>query len=383
MVLSDSTTATPRRESLQRRDFLKVCTAAAAAIGLPWGFGARFALAAERGLKPSVIWLHFQECTGCSESLLRTSQPTLAKLILDLISLDYHETLLAAAGHQAEKAMHDAMEANRGKYVCIVEGAIPTKDGGIYCKIGDRTALDILKDVASKAGAIVAIGSCASFGGIPSSPPNPTGAKGVKHIITDRPVVSLPGCPANPYILLGTVLQYVNFGTLPKLDNEGRPEFAYGRTIHEHCPRRAHFDAGRFAEQFGDEGHRQGWCLYKLGCKGPVTRASCSTLHFGDVVGAWPIGIGHPCAGCTESKIAFRMPLHDTAPIADAVPPSTYPGIHKAEDAVDPWAAAVVGAVAGAAATGTYVFGRHLSKQHDAEAAASETEPVKEPEKED
>ena len=108
------------------------------------------------------------------------------------------------------------------------------------------------------------------------------------------------------------MLQYATLGTLPKLDELGRPKFAYGRTIHEHCPRRAHFDAGRFAEKFGDEGHRQGYCLYKLGCKGPMTHANCSTLHFGEVVDCWPIGIGHPCVGCTEQAVAFRMPMHET-----------------------------------------------------------------------
>ena len=355
----------PGEAGVFRRDFLKVCTMAAAAIGLPWGVGQRFAFAAEQGLKPSVIWLHFQECTGCTESLLRASHPTLAKLIFDLISLDYHETLFAASGHQAHAALGAAMEKNRGKYVCIVEGAIPTKEGGIHCKIGGQTALEILKDVAGNAGAVIAIGSCASFGGLPASPPNPTGATGAPQILAGRPVVSLPGCPANPYILLGTVLQFVSFGTLPALDDQGRPKFAYGRTIHEHCPRRAHFDAGRFVHQFGDDGHREGWCLYKLGCKGPVTHASCSTLHFGDVVGAWPIGIGHPCSGCTEPEVAFRVPMHETVPIERPSPPDTYPPIHKPKPAISPTATAVAGALAGAALVSAYVLARKLSREHE------------------
>ena len=192
---------------------------------------------------------------------------------------------MAAAGHQAEEALHAAMKANAGKYICVIEGAIPLKDDGIYCKIGGRTALAIAKEVAEKAGAIIAIGSCASWGGIPSADPNPTGATGAPTVLKGKTVVTLPGCPANPYIFLGTALQYATLGTLPALDDKARPLFAYGRTIHEHCPRRAHFDAGRFVQQFGDEGHRQGWCLYKTGCKGPATHASCSILHFGEVVG--------------------------------------------------------------------------------------------------
>ena len=229
-----------------------------------------------------MVWLHFQACTGCTESLLRTSHPAIAELILDLISLDYNETLFAAAGHQAEDALKKAMAENAGKYVCIVEGAIPTKDNGIYCKIAGRTAVDLVTEVADKAGAIIAIGSCASWGGIPSADPNPTGATGAPMVLKGKTVVTIPGCPANPYNLLGTVLQFVTLGTLPALDEKGRPKWAYGRPIHEDCPRRAHFDAGRFAQKFGDEGHRQGYCLYKLGCKGPATHANCSLLRFGE-----------------------------------------------------------------------------------------------------
>ncbi|HEY6051856.1 MAG TPA: hydrogenase small subunit, partial [Thermoanaerobaculia bacterium] len=320
-----------------RRDFIRVCTMALAAVGMPWELAGQVARkAAAKKLKPSVIWLHFQECTGCTESLLRTSHPAVSELILDLVSLDYCETLFAAAGHQAEAALQTAMKENAGKYVLVIEGAIPTKDNGIYCQIGGRTALDIVHEVADKAGAIVAIGSCASWGGIPSADPNPTGATGAPAVLKGKTVVTIPGCPANPYNLLGTVLQFATFGTLPELDDKGRPKFAYGRTIHEHCPRRAHFDAGRFVQQYGDEGHRQGWCLYKMGCKGPATYANCSTLSFGEVVDAWPIGIGHPCYGCTEQKLAFRVALHDTVDIERPTPPDTYPPIRAQQGSVGP-----------------------------------------------
>jgi hydrogenase small subunit len=333
---------------MSRRDFIRICTLAAAAVGLPASSVLRMAEAAAKGRKPSVIWLSFQECTGCTESLLRASHPALDEVILDLVSLDYHETLLAPSGHLAEKAREAAMRENDGKYILVVEGAIPTKDGGIYCKIGGRTALDLVKEAADHAGAIISIGSCASFGGIPAADPNPTGAKGAPQVLEGKTVVTLPGCPANPYIFLGTALQYATYGTLPELDELGRPKFAYGRTIHEHCPRRAHFDAGRFAVRFGDSGHRQGWCLYKLGCKGPQTHASCSVLHFGDVVNAWPIGIGHPCVGCTEQKLAFRVPIHTTVEIDRPVPPDTYPGIVAEHDKVTPVATGVAGLVGGA-----------------------------------
>jgi NiFe hydrogenase small subunit HydA len=226
-----------------RREFVRLCTLSAAAVGLGPLAAARFVEAAEGGARPSVIWLQFQECTGCTESLLRTAHPAIDTLILDLISLDYHETLLAAAGHQADAALKQAMHTNAGKYVCIVEGAIPIRDQGVYCMIGGRTAIEILTDVASHAGAVIAIGSCASWGGVPSAAPNPTGSVGVHEILKGKTVVNIPGCPANPYNLLGTVLQFATYGTLPALDKQQRPLFAYADTIHEHCPRRAHFDA--------------------------------------------------------------------------------------------------------------------------------------------
>ena len=350
---------------ISRREFVRICTMAGAAVGMSASTVSQIVEAAAKGLKPSVVWLHFQECTGCTESLLRTSHPGIAEVILDLVSLDYHETLFAAAGHQAEDALQDTVKKNAGKYICVVEGAIPTRDGGIYCQVGGRTAVDILNDVGGKAGAVIAIGSCASWGGIPSADPNPTGATGVPMILKGKPVVTLPGCPSNPYNFLGVALQYATLGTLPKLDDLGRPTFAYGRTIHEHCPRRAHFDAGRFANKFGDEGHKLGYCLYKLGCKGPMTHANCSTLSFGEVVDCWPIGIGHPCVGCTEQQVAFRIPMHATATIERPVPPDTYPPIHAQQGSISPVATAVAGVIGGAVLGAGYVASRKLDDIDD------------------
>ncbi len=358
-----------------RRDFVKVCTAAAAAVGMPAWAGEKMAEEVAKGRKPSVIWLHFQECTGCTESLLRASAPDVGSLILDLISLDYHETLFAAAGYQFEDALHKAMTENAGKYVLVVEGAIPLKDDGIFCIVGGQKAVDTLQAVAAKAGAIVAIGSCASWGGVPSATPNPTGAVGVPAVLKGKAVVTLPGCPANPHNLLGTVLQFATFGTLPKLDDKGRPVFAYQRVIHEDCPRRAHFDNGRFAKAFGDEGHRQGWCLYQLGCKGPQTHANCSLLPFCEVPGAWPIGIGHPCIGCTEQGIVFNVPVHTNLPIEKPTAPMAYPTVGSGKGEVGAISAGVAGLVVGAVAGAGYVASRKLSVAvKKAEGAAKEKE---------
>jgi hydrogenase small subunit len=348
---------------LGRRDFVKVCSAAAAAVGLPAWAGEKMAEKVAKGKKPSVVWLHFQECTGCTESLLRTSHPDVGALVLDLVSLDYHETLHAAAGHQIEASLDAAVE--RGGYVLVVEGAIPLKDGGVFCQVAGKTAVDTLKRVADKAAAIVAIGSCASWGGVPSAAPNPTGATGVPMVLTGKTVVTLPGCPANPYNLLGTVLQFATFGTLPALDGKGRPTFAYGRVIHEDCPRRPHFDSGKFAQVYGDDGHRNGWCLYKLGCKGPQTHANCSLLPFCEVPGAWPIGVGHPCVGCTEQGIGFEVPLHTTVAIEKPTAPMAYPGISAERGHVSAVATGVAGVVIGAAAGAGYAASRKLARADD------------------
>jgi hydrogenase small subunit len=356
---------------ISRRSFLQLCATlmATAPVGLALtskNSVLQVAAAIARTKRPSVIWLHFQDCTGCTETLLRTSAPDVAHLILDVISLDYHETLMAAAGEQAEAALRTAMADNAGKYVLVVEGAISTRDDGIFMQMKGRPAVQVVREVAENAAAVIAIGSCASWGGVPSADPNPTGAVGVDTLITRRPVVNLPGCPPNPYNLLAVVLEYVTMGKLPALDEVGRPKFAYERVIHENCPRRAHFDAGRFATAFGDEGHRKGWCLYKLGCKGPMTHASCSTRPFNDLPDCWPIGAGVPCMGCTEKGVVWRMGTFETVPIHFPTPPDTYPPIYSPIGRVGIGAAALVGVVAGAAGGASYVAAQRFQSSQEA-----------------
>ena len=356
-----------QRAGVSRRNFITFCgkIMVAAPVGLaltnklsPQAMAATIG----KAKRPSVIWLEMQDCTGCTETLLRTSQPDLGTLILNIISLDYHETVMAAAGKDAEAALNDAMKANDGKYVLIVEGSIPTKDAGVYLTIGGKKGSEKLQEVADHAAAVIAIGSCASWGGVPSSTINPTGAVGVDSIIKNKPVVNIPGCPPNPYVLLGTVLEYATTGKVPKLDSLGRPLFAYDRTIHDHCPRRAHFDAGEFAAQFGDEAHSKGWCLYKLGCKGPVTHAPCSTRHFNEVVDCWPIGIGAPCAGCTEKDVAFTVPLFTTVDIKRPVPPDFYPEVTPEHRPVSPVATGVAGLVGGALVGAGFIASKKLNE---------------------
>lgn len=368
----DTIAAHLKRSGVNRRDFLSFCgkLAVAAPFGLAITNGLTpEAIAAEIGAirRPSVIWLHFQECTGCTETLLRTSEPDLADLLFNVISLDYHETVMAAAGHDAHAALQDAMKANDGKFICVVEGAIPTKDAGTFLYIGGKKGTEILEEVTSRAAAVVSMGSCASWGGVASAGSNPTGAVGAIELIKGKPVVNLPGCPPNPYTFLAVALQVAKTGKPPALDALNRPKFAYDRLIHDHCPRRPHFDAGRFAKSFGDEGHQQGWCLYRLGCKGPVTHAACSTRSFNEIPDCWPIGIGHPCFGCTEKGVGFTLALHDTVNIDRPMPPDTYPTIFPEHKGVSPVATGVAGAVAGALLVGGLIGSRKAGDSENTE----------------
>ena len=180
------------------------------------------------------------------------------------------------------------------------------KDGGVYCTIGGESALNIARRVCVNAAATIAVGSCATFGNIPAAAPNPTGAVGVQEAVPGATVLNLPGCPLNAENLTAAIVHFLTFGRLPAVDRLGRPLFAYGKRIHDNCERRSHFDAGQYAEAFGDEGHRKGYCLYKLGCKGPETFHNCPTVRYNEGV-SWPVMAGHGCIGCSEPQFWDTM----------------------------------------------------------------------------
>jgi hydrogenase small subunit len=305
-----------KKQGVSRRDFLKLSGLLAAAMGLnvappvsasglpsklARGYKASRAIAnaLETKSRLPVIWLEFQDCAGCSEAITRSVSPSLVNLVMNTLTIEYHETLSAAAGFQLEQAKQDAMKKYAGQYVLVVEGSIPLANGGVYCTIGGRTALDLLKEAAAGAKAIIATGNCASFGGLPKAKPNPTDAKGVWEIITDKPVVNISGCPAIPEATTGTIAHFAIFGTLPELDGLHRPKTFYGNTVHDRCLRRPFYEAGKFALSFDDDGARQGWCLYKLGCKGPTTYNACASMKWDEGL-SFPIQSGHPCLGCSE-----------------------------------------------------------------------------------
>ncbi|MCP8970357.1 hydrogenase small subunit [Ectobacillus ponti] len=284
---------------VSRRNFLKMCTALAATMGLDFTQTNRVVQAMETSKRVPVIWLQFQDCTGCSESFIRSSHPKVESVLFEMVSLEYTEALSAASGYQAEEARRHVMEKYPGEYVLAVEGSVPTKDE--FCMVGGQSAKDTLLEAAKGAKAILAYGSCSSWGGIPAAYPNPTGAVPITDLIKDKPIVRVPGCPPIAEVMTGVIAHLITFGTVPELDHVGRPKAFYRHRIHDKCNRRAYFDAGLFAESFDDEGARQGYCLYKVGCKGPTTYSSCAEMRWNGGV-SYPIQSGNPCIGCTEQN---------------------------------------------------------------------------------
>ena len=265
-----------------------------------------------------VVWLQGAACTGCTISLLNSASPTIKNILIDQVipgihvNLRFHATVMAGAGDSVIEVLEGTAKEKAGEYVLVVEGAIPTAEGGIYNAIGERddkpvTVETRLEELARNALAILAMGTCASFGGIPAATPNPTGCKPVSQILEDKgiskPLINIPGCPPHPDWLVGTLASILLSG-LPKaedLDDNLRPLAFYGKLIHENCPRRAYFDEGKFAKKPGDEG-----CLYELGCKGPITYADCPLRRWNDGTN-WVIGAGAPCNGCTQPEFPDLM----------------------------------------------------------------------------
>ena len=303
-------------EGVNRRDFMKWVSATTATLMLPPMFAPLVAEATELMNRVPVIWIELQDCAGNSEALLRSSAPTVDDLLFDVLSLEYHETLQACAGHDADKQLEEAVEHFKGKYLLFVEGAIPMAMNGQYGTVGasGETFHDHLVRMAKDSAAVVAVGTCATFGGIPAAAPNPTGAVGVMDIVKGKPIINIPACPANPANMVGVVLHYVLTGQVPELDSLLRPKFAFGYRIHDNCERRAHFDAGEFVEEWGDEGAKNNFCLYKVGCKGPMTFNNCSIIRYNEGTN-WPIGVGRGCIGCSEpdfwDKYAYERPMAD------------------------------------------------------------------------
>ena len=215
-----------------------------------------------------MIWLSFQECTGCTESLARSFSPSLEEMIFDLISLDYHHTLQAVSGEAAEQARRQAMRDNKGKYIVIVDGSVPTAGGGVYSTIAGQSNVAMLAETVEHAAAVIAVGTCAAFGGLPEADPNPTGAVPVSKLVTGKPLINIPGCPPMPQAMAGTLVHLLSFGKPPELDALLRPLAFFGETIHDRCYRRPVLQARSVREELRRRRCTQGLVPVRTGLQG-------------------------------------------------------------------------------------------------------------------
>jgi len=288
---------------VDRRSLLRWSAFMAGLLALPAvPYTARIAEAVTTKPRLPVLWLNGQDCTGDIEAFLRASRSSPSSLILDVISLDYSELLMAPSGTAAERSLTDTVAAYGGRYVVVVEGSIPNAANGTFCTIGGRSFLEVLRATLPSALGVIAVGTCACYGGLPAASGGTTGAVGIRNVLgsSSVPLLLLPGCPVNADNLAATLISYLALGTWPATDRSGRPTFAYGRCVHERCERRTFYQRGLFVREWGDAGHQAGWCLYQLGCHGLQTRGNCPTVRFNGAT-SWPVGTGAACLGCTGS----------------------------------------------------------------------------------
>ncbi|QYH12701.1 hydrogenase small subunit [Campylobacter jejuni] len=248
--------------------------------------------------KTKLVWLHLCECTGCSESLLRSELPSFDELIFDFFSLEYHETLMAANGTKAEELLEHVLEED---FILAVEGGVAAIDT-FFLTIGAQgeSGYEILKKLSAKAKAIFAVGTCSSYGGIQAAYPNPSKTCGISEVLSQK-VVNIPGCPPSDINIIATLSFFALFGVLPELDEQNRPVWAYGKCLHDMCERKAKFESGIFAEHFDDEAAKNGACLFKIGCKGSYTYNNCPKVKFNAKI-SWPVAAGHGCIACSEKN---------------------------------------------------------------------------------
>lgn len=327
---------------VSRRDFLKYCGSVAALLGLSEMYAPQIAAAVESGakLKP-VLWIAQGLCTGCTESMAQSRTPDVPTVVLDILSVNYWETVMASAGSDALKAIKETVD--KGGYILVVEGSIMNGANGNTLRVGGRPGRLDVKEAAEKADAIIAVGSCAVDGGWVKAAPNPAGATGVGEYLksegmdVSKKLINLPTCPVNPEWVVAMIVDVLLVGKLPAMDSKNRPTLIYGSTIHDNCPRRGHFENGEFVEKFGTVEEKKQYCLYKVGCKGPQTYTNCPYVRWNDRV-SWCVESGSPCIGCGN----FNWVDND-APFLQRTTNVTLPGIGGV-------APSTVGAVLGGAA---------------------------------
>lgn len=292
--------------SLSRRRFLELLGCTTSAVMLPrflgWSAVPEPIVAAlaeqQRTNNIPVIWLQGQSCAGCSVSTINAVHPDIAEVLTQTISLRFHPNVMGGTGDVAIDVLRRHIDELPGQFVLVVEGSIPTGGGGEFCRTGEKDGEAIttetwVRDLGGAAKAILAVGTCAAFGGIPAARPNPTGAKPVSEIVPGATIVNIPGCPSHPDWVIGTVAHVLLYG-LPELDEHLRPRMFFGKVVHEQCERRADFEDGVAAGRFGEPG-----CLYDLGCKGPDAHCDACIRGWNNKV-SWCVRSGSPCIGCTE-----------------------------------------------------------------------------------
>ncbi len=355
------------RRGMTRRTFLMLSSAMAAALALPASYAPRIARALETAPRLPVIWVRGQTCGGNTESLLRSANPTIETLLLETMSLEYHQSLMATSGPGVDLARTTAMERYPNGYIAVVEGSIPDGASGAFCLVGGRPVRDVAREVIAGALAVIAVGSCAVDGGAPAAAGGPTDAHGIRDLAGDTRLIALPGCPMNVVNLVSVIVHYLTFKEWPPLDLANRPLSAYGNLIHNECERRPHFEFGEFALAWGDEGAQRGWCLYKVGCKGPESMGNCPSARYGEGV-SWNVRAGHGCIGCVTPDFWDQMgPAYRRLPS----PVPFFPNLTT--DTVGAAMVGGIGAVAAVHAVGMSVrFRRRARAEHREALAAAE-----------
>lgn len=244
--------------------------------------------------KRNLVWLELNGCSGNIISLLDGEYPDFRYLISQMSNLMYNNSLLVSEGSKAMEKLFGVIGTD---FILAVEGAVSTKDNGVYNIIGqyngrEVTGLEAVKRLGESAAYVIAVGACASHGGVSAAKPNPTECVGVQTVL-QRKVITLPGCPCHPDWFMGTLANILLYGE-PALDSRNRPLMFYSTTIHDRCPRRSYFDKGIFADKLGDK-----TCMFKLGCRGPVTLIDCPVRQWNEYVN-WPIKDDSPCIGCAQ-----------------------------------------------------------------------------------
>lgn len=337
---------------LTRRQFVKLIVSATAALQVSDFCIPQLAAAFAEKKKPTVIWLELMTCSGDYLSVANTLHPNMRQLLFETVNLQFSNTSMTAEGNVAIQHLMDTVDREKGEFILIAEGTIPLKAEGRYGAIGHHpdgrlfTNLEAIKYIAPKAKYIMALGSCAAFGGPYAASPNPSGSVAVDKVI-DEQVINVPGCPVHPDWAVGTLTHLMLYG-VPELDAYNRPKLFYGARIHDWCPRRQHFDNGVFSEEPGEEK-----CAYKIGCKGPVTFSDCPTRQWIGEHNNWPVGANSPCIGCVSPDFPDGM-----SPFYEHLPKPGVLGLRTTSDKLGLGVAAVAAGGIGTHLVATVATGR-------------------------